>query len=204
MNAVAQRFEREFRGYRSKRRRRRLVHKCDAVAGRSRWRQPACVARAAVFSGTTAADRVCKCRESVVDAFGASSEFAIRAALGASRWRIVRELAVEGLVLATLAAALGLLFVNWGIKLLAVLGPAILPRAQEVSIDARVFGFMVAAVALISVGFGLVAARPVTDLHESLKSTRQSGGVRSRKWSDALVIAEVSSRCCCWLARDCW
>jgi putative ABC transport system permease protein len=118
-------------------------------------------------------------------------EFAIRAALGASRWRIVRELMVEGLLLATLAAALGLLFVNWGVKLLAVLGPAIVPRAQEVSIDARVFGFMAAAVALISVGFGLVAARPVTDLHESLKTTRQMGGVRSRKWSDVLVVAEV-------------
>jgi len=118
-------------------------------------------------------------------------ELAIRAALGASRWRIVRELVVEGLVLATLAAALGLLFVNWGTKLLAVLGPAIVPRAQEVSIDARVFGFMVVAVALISVGFGLVAARPVTDLHEALRSTRQSGG-RSRKWSDALVVAEVA------------
>ena len=119
-------------------------------------------------------------------------ELAIRTALGASRWRIVRELLMEGFVLSTLAAALGLLFVNWGIKLLAVLGPAIVPRAQEVSIDARVFGFMVAAVALISIGFGLVAARPVTDLHESLKTTRQSGGVRSRKWSDALVVVEVS------------
>ena len=118
-------------------------------------------------------------------------ELAIRVALGASRWRIVRELLVEGVVLATLAAALGLLFVNWGIKLLAVLGPAIVPRAQEVSIDGRVFVFMVAAVALISVGFGLVAARPVSDLHESLRSTK-SGGLRSRKWSDALVVAEVS------------
>jgi hypothetical protein len=77
-------------------------------------------------------------------------EFALRAALGASRWRIIRELLVEGLALATVAAALGLLFVNWGLKLLALLGPAILPRAQEVSIDARVFGFMVAAVALIA------------------------------------------------------
>lgn len=117
-------------------------------------------------------------------------ELAIRAALGASRWQIARELLVEGIVLATLAAALGLLLVNWGIRLLVVLGPAIVPRAQEVSIDARVFGFMVAAVALISIGFGLVAARPV-DLQESLKTTRQSGGVRSR-WSDALVVLEVS------------
>ena len=121
-------------------------------------------------------------------------ELAIRAALGASRWQIVRGLVIEGGVLATVAAVLGLVFVYWGIELLAVLGPAIVPRAQEVSIDARVFGFMVAAVALISIGFGLVAARPVSqsDLQESLKTARQAGGMRSRKWSDALVVLEVS------------
>jgi len=121
-------------------------------------------------------------------------ELAIRTALGASQWKIVRQLLVEGVVLATIAAALGFLFVNWGVRLLAVLGPGIVPRVQEVSIDARVFGFMVAAVALISVGFGLVAARPVSqyDLQESLKTNRQSGAVRSRKWSDALVVVEVS------------
>jgi len=121
-------------------------------------------------------------------------ELAIRAALGASRWKLVRQLLVEGLVLATLAAALGVVFVNWGIDLLAALGPSIVPRAQEVSIDARVFGFMVLAVALISIGFGLVAARPVSklDLQESLKTTRQAGGGRSRRWSNVLVVAEVS------------
>ena len=121
-------------------------------------------------------------------------ELAIRAALGASRWKIVRQLLIEGLVLATLAAVLGLVFVNWGINLLASLGPSVVPRAQEVSIDSRVFGFMALAVAAISVGFGLVAARPVSgvDLQESLKSTRQIGGLRSRKWSDVLVVAEVS------------
>jgi len=121
-------------------------------------------------------------------------ELAIRAALGASRWKLVRQLLIEGVVLATLAAALGFLFVNWGIDLLAALGPAVVPRAQEVSVDARVFGFMALAVALISVGFGLVAARPVSqrDLQESLKTTRQAGGLFSRKWSEALVVAEVS------------
>lgn len=118
-------------------------------------------------------------------------ELAIRVALGASRWQIVRQLLVEGLVLATLAAALGFVFVNWGIELLAMLGPAILPRAQEVSIDARVFGFMALAVAVISVGFGLVAARPV-DLNEALKNVRQTGGAYSRRWSSVLVVAEVS------------
>src|SRR5215204_494722 len=117
-------------------------------------------------------------------------ELAIRAALGASRWKLVRQLLVEGLVLASVAAALGLLFVNWGIDLLAALGPSILPRAQEVSIDARVFAFMTLAVALISVGFGLVAARPVSklELTESLKTTRQAGGSRSRQWSNVLVV----------------
>ena len=121
-------------------------------------------------------------------------ELAIRAALGASRWQIARQLVVEGLLLSVLAAALGFVFVNWGIELLTRLGLSIVPRAQEVSIDARVFGFMALAVAAISVGFGLVAAWPVSklDLQEALRNTRQSGGVQPRRWSNILVVAEVS------------
>jgi len=121
-------------------------------------------------------------------------EFAIRAALGASGWKLMRQSLIEGIVLATIASALGLLFVSWGIRLLVMLGPGIVPRAHEVSVDARVFGFMVAAIALISIGFGLVAARPVSpdDLQQSLRSSHHAGGRRSRKWSDALVVVEVS------------
>jgi putative ABC transport system permease protein len=121
-------------------------------------------------------------------------ELAIRAALGASRLKIARQLLIEGLVLATLAAVLGLLFVNWGIDLLAALGPSMVPRAQEVNIDARVFAFMALAVAAISIGFGMVAARPVSklDLNESLKSARPAGGMRRRQWSNVLVVVEVS------------
>lgn len=121
-------------------------------------------------------------------------EMAIRAALGASRWQIVRQLLVEGLVLTTLASVLGLVFVRWAIALLQTLGPAIVPRAQELSIDARVFAFLSLAVALISIGFGLVAARPVSrhELQESLQTTRQSSGAPSRLWSNVLVVAEVS------------
>ena len=120
-------------------------------------------------------------------------ELAIRAALGASRWKIARQLLVEGLVLATIAAVLGFLFVNWGIGLLVALGPSIVPRAQEVNVDARVFAFMAVTVAAISIGFGLIAAQPVSklDLNESLKNTRMTGGVR-RQWSNVLVVAEVS------------
>ncbi|HJT29865.1 MAG TPA: ABC transporter permease [Pyrinomonadaceae bacterium] len=121
-------------------------------------------------------------------------ELAIRAALGASRWKIARQLLIEGLVLATLAAIVGLLFVNWGIDLLVALGPSIVPRAQEVNFDARVFGFMALVVAVISIGFSFVAARPVSklDLNESLKNTRAAGGVQRRQWSNVLVVAEVS------------
>ena len=121
-------------------------------------------------------------------------ELAIRAALGASRWKVARQLVVECLVLATLAAALGLVFVNWGIDLLALLGSSIVPRAQEVSIDARVFAFMAAVVALISVGFGLVAATPVSklDLQDVLSNSRQTLGPRTRHWYNVLVVAEVS------------
>lgn len=121
-------------------------------------------------------------------------ELAIRAALGASRWQIARQLLVEGLLLATLAAALGFVFVSWGIRAVALLGYSIVPRAQEVSIDASVFAFMAAAVALISVGFGFVAASPGSklDLQERLSSTRQSVGPRTRHWNNVLVVAEVS------------
>ncbi|HEV8186332.1 MAG TPA: ABC transporter permease [Pyrinomonadaceae bacterium] len=121
-------------------------------------------------------------------------ELAIRAALGASPWQIARQLVVEGLLLSVLAAGLGIVFVNWGIELLTRLGPSIVPRAQEVNIDMRVFGFMALAVAAISVGFGLVAAWPVSklDLQEALRNTRQAGGVQPRRWSNILVVAEVS------------
>lgn len=121
-------------------------------------------------------------------------ELAIRAALGASRWQIARQLVVEGLLLSVLAAALGFVFVNWGIDLLATLGPSIVPRAQEVSIDARVFAFMALGVAVISVGFGLVAAWPVSklDLQKALRNTRAGGGVQRGHWNNILVVAEVS------------
>src|SRR4029450_9874360 len=83
--------------------------------------------------------------------------------------------------------------IYWGIRVLSALGPSLVPRAQEVNIDARVFAFMALTVAAISIGFGLVAARPVSklDLNESLKNTRPGSSMR-RQWSNVLVVAEVS------------
>lgn len=196
MNAVAQRFERELRGYRGPNGEDGGWHITVAplqeeIVGPSR-RALLVLLFAVGLLLLIACANVANLL--LMRSARRQKELAIRAVLGASRWQVVRELLVEGIVLATIASALGLLFVSWGIRLLTVLGPTIVPRVHEVSIDARVFGFMVAAVALISIGFGLVAAKPVSqnELQESLKSTRHAGGLRSRRWSDALVVVEVS------------
>jgi putative ABC transport system permease protein len=194
MNALAGRFEREFKGYRGPN---------DEDGG---WRITVTPLQEEIVGGSRRALLVLLFAVGLLLLIACANvanlllmrsakrhkELAIRAALGASRWMITRQLLVEGLVLAILAAALGLVFVNWGIDLLAALGPSIVPRAQEVNIDARVFGFMALAVAAISVGFGFVAARPVSklDMIESLKNTRFA--VHDRQWSNVLVVAEVS------------
>ena len=196
MNALAQRFERELSGYRGPNGedggwRITVTPLQDEIVGGSRR-----ALLVLLFSVGLLLLIACANVANLLMMRSAKrhKELAIRAALGASRWKIARQLLVEGLVLATIAAVLGFLFVNWGIGLLVALGPSIVPRAQEVSIDARVFAFMALTVAAISIGFGLLAARPVSklDLNESLKNTRLAGGVRRRRWSNVLVVAEVS------------
>ena len=196
MNALAQRFERELAGYRGPNGedggwRITVMPLQDEIVGSSR-RALLVLLFAVGLLLLIACANVANLL--LMRSAKRHKELAIRAALGASRWTIVRQLLVEGLVLATLAAILGIVFVSWGIEVLAALGPTILPRAQEVSIDARVFGFMALAVTVISVGFSLIAARPAAklDLQDSLKNTRQSSGPRPRRWSNALVVAEVS------------
>ena len=196
MSALAQRFERELSGYRGPQGEDGGWHITvtplqEEIVGRSR---PALLML--LFSVGLLLLIACANVANLLLMRSAKrhKEFAIRAALGASRWKIARQLFVEGLLLATLGAVVGLLFVNWGIDLLVALGPSIVPRAQEVNIDARVFAFMALAVAVISIGFGLVAARPISklDLNEFLKNTRPAAGVQRRQWSNVLVVAEVS------------
>ena len=125
---------------------------------------------------------------------GRSREFAIRAALGASHRRVIRQLLTESVLLAGLGGALGLLFAFWGTK--AVLGtlPAALPRASEVSMDSSVLLFTLGASLFAGILFGLAPSLKASrvDLQEVLKEGgRGSSGVR-RRLQEIFVVAEVA------------
>jgi predicted permease len=125
---------------------------------------------------------------------GRSREFAIRAAMGASQARVIRQLLSESILLAGLGGALGLLLAVWGTK--AVLGtlPGALPRASEVSLDSRVLFFTLALSLFAGIIFGLAPALKSSrvNLEEILKeSGRGSSGARHRL-QGAFVAVEVA------------
>jgi putative ABC transport system permease protein len=122
-------------------------------------------------------------------------EIAVRTALGASRWRIVRQLLTESALLAFLGGAVGLLVALWGTELLKTLGPENLPRVQEISVDGRVLGFTMLISLLTGMIFGLVPALRAsrTDLNETLKETgRSSESIHRNQLRSTLIVAEVA------------
>ncbi len=122
-------------------------------------------------------------------------EFAIRAALGASRWRLLRQLLVESVLLALAGGGMGLLLANWGIDLLVKLAPANLPRLGGVSLGWTVLGFTLALSALTGIAFGIAPAWQGTKANpqEALKdSGRGATDARGGRLRNALVIAEVA------------
>ena len=85
-------------------------------------------------------------------------EIVIRTALGAGRWRIVRQLLTESILIAIVGGAIGVIFAWWGINLLIALKPANLPRLDEVGVNLRVFGFTLGVSLLTGLIFGLLPA----------------------------------------------
>jgi predicted permease len=122
-------------------------------------------------------------------------EFAVRAALGASRWRIVRQLLMESLLLGVAGGALGLIVASWAMSLLAKVAHEAVPRMNGVHINGRVLAFNLGASLLTGVLFGLAPALRFsrTELQETLKdSSATTTDGRGKKLRSALVVSEVA------------
>ncbi|MFN7943774.1 MAG: ABC transporter permease [Blastocatellia bacterium] len=120
-------------------------------------------------------------------------EVAIRAALGASRWRVVRQLLTESLVLATVGGVLGLWLARWGLDALVALAPSDLPRVESISVDRRVLFFTLGLSLLTGLVFGLAPALQASKLNlgEVLKEGGR-GGSSGQRTRSALVVAEIA------------
>jgi putative ABC transport system permease protein len=123
-------------------------------------------------------------------------EMGIRAALGAGRWRLIRGLLVEGVVLALAGAAVGIVLAYGGVRVIRAWLPAGLPRVASIAIDLRVLLTSIGAATLTGVVFGIVPAfhssRP--DLTAALKDSGRSttAGAGTHRLRSALVVAEVA------------
>jgi putative ABC transport system permease protein len=121
-------------------------------------------------------------------------ELAVRAAIGAGRGRLARQLVTESLTLGLVAGALGALLAMIGVRALVSLYPGDLPRIGEVGVNGRVLGFAVLVAVLTGVGFGLVPASLLRDdrAHVAIKGSSPGGGRRSGRLRSGLIVVELA------------
>jgi putative ABC transport system permease protein len=123
-------------------------------------------------------------------------EIAVRAGLGASRWRIARQLLTESLLLSLVGGGFGLLLAWWGTRALIALSPSGLMDLHHVGVNLKVLGFTFALTLLTGIVFGLVPALEAArfDLNDSLKEGGKNigGGSRSHRLRNLFVVTQVA------------
>jgi predicted permease len=123
-------------------------------------------------------------------------EVAVRLALGATKWRMIRQFMTESLLLVFLGATLGVLLAWWGVDSLLAMEPGNLPRTGDVGIDYRVLGFaaLVSLATASLLGFITAWRSTSQNLNETLKATSRSqlGGGTGRSTRNMLVVAQVA------------
>jgi len=128
-------------------------------------------------------------------AAGRRREIAIRMALGAGRFRLLRQLLTESLILSALGGAFGLLLAKWGVTALLSMFADSLPRASEVGLDGRVVGFTLLISLMTGIVFGLPPALQSAnaDLETALKEGGAGAGPQRHWLRGALVVLEVAA-----------
>ncbi len=123
-------------------------------------------------------------------------EIAIRAAVGAGRWRLIRQMLTESLLLALLGGAAGMLLATWGVHILEAIGTKVIPELSDVRIDLRALSFTAFVSLVTGVIFGMAPAAQISvgTLGDALRASgRSASDACGRKaFRDLLVVAEIS------------
>jgi len=123
-------------------------------------------------------------------------EIAIRAALGATRGRLIAQFLCESVLLSLAGGALGLALARGSVALVAAFGPASIPRLTQATVDGRLFLFALAVSALTGILFGIIPAiqGSRTNMHAALTEAGRGGtaGRAARRLRSALVVAEIA------------
>jgi putative ABC transport system permease protein len=127
-------------------------------------------------------------------AAGRQKEIALRAGLGASRGRIIRQLLTESLPLSVIGGGLGLLLAFWGTKSLLALSPNSMPRSREFAIDGLVLSFTLLISLLTGVAFSIIPALQSSkpNVSETLKATSWGPSRGHQRIRNLLTISEIA------------